>query len=199
MKLGKPVYNAKDKVYTCDITDGFRFKTRRDEKQLATSFTQYEKDNKELLTKTFVSLTQGWFSKPLTEEYVISRICFNIPTESIEDSFEGVLEWVCIRVIITKESFMFVYELVLKKEDEKVVIDFAEEEEEVDISGIPVVSEETIGIGPTRQYLDKKKVLSLRLKAARCLFQAERATQRYGELYGEDTDWEDEDEEDDDL
>ena len=54
---------------------------------------------------------------------------------------------------------------------------------------------EVIGIGPTRQQLDKKKVMRAREKAARALFQAERLTQEYCAVYGEDTDWEEEDEE----
>jgi cytidylate kinase len=41
--------------------------------------------------------------------------------------------------------------------------------------------------------------MSLRNKAAKALYRAEQETQRYCELYGEDTDWEDDDSDDSDL
>jgi hypothetical protein len=101
-------------------------------------------------------------------------------------------------------------------EDEKLSLDFPEDEhmheqkqeqqqqqkeqeQKIQDEEIPMGAEEeegeVIGIGPTRQQLDKQKVMRVREKAARALFHAERLTQEYCTAYGEDTDWEEEDEE----
>ena len=178
-KLGKPVYDSSAKLYTCSITNGFRLTARREEGR----FVPELEINKEELAKFIVTATQGWFSKPLTEEFLKDKIQLTIPTSSLAETFEGSVEWQMISLTISKEVFLLTFDLISQKEDEKICIKFEEDE-------IPLQPAETISIGPTRRQIQKKNVLKARAKAARSLFTAERLTQAYCEDFGEDTDWE---------
>lgn len=178
-KLGKPVYDSSAKLYTCSITNGFRLMARREEGQ----FTPQPTINKEELAKFIVVATKGWFSKPLTEEFLHDKIQANIPTSSLAEGFEGSVEWQMVSLTISKDVFLLSFDLTSQKEDEKICIKFEEDE-------IPLHQAEAIAIGPTRQQIQKKNVLKARAKAARSLFTAERLTQNYCEEFGEDTDWE---------
>ena len=189
MKFTKPSYDAKQRIYTCDVTDGFRFSVRRE----CGSFIKDPSsciDSDERMNHLIKS-TQGWFSKPLTEEFLKGKIEYDIPT-NVPETFEGLIEWQIQRLIISKEQFLFVCGVAQTVEDEKVSLEFPEEpapkepEEE-----IPLHEEAPLGIGPTRRNLEKEKVLSARTKAARALFHAERLTQEFYQNFGE-TDWEDE-------
>jgi hypothetical protein len=139
--------------------------------------------NKEDIAKFVVSATQGWFSKPLTEEFLNGKIQLSIPTSSLNESFEGSVDWQMVSLTISKDVFLFAFDIIGQKEDEKICIKFEEEE-------IPLQQAEPVAIGPTRQQIQKKNVLKARAKAARSLFTAERLTQAYCEEFGEDTDWE---------
>jgi hypothetical protein len=180
-KLGKPVYNSSTKVYTCSITNGFRLTARREEGRFVPEFDTLI--GKEDLAKFIVAATQGWFSKPLTEEFLKDKIQLSIPTSSLAESFEGSIEWQMVQLTISKEVFLLAFDIIGQKEDEKICIKFEEEEP-------PLQQTEAIAIGPTRQQIQKKNVLKARAKAARSLFTAERLTQAYCEEFGEDTDWE---------
>lgn len=179
-KLAKPVYNSSAKLYTCSITNGFRLTARREEGR----FTPELDMNKEQVAKFIVAATHGWFSKPLTEEFLRDKIQLTIPTSSLAESFEGSVEWQMVSLTISKDVFLLTFDLIGQKEDEKICIKFEEEEE------IPLQQAEAIAIGPTRRQIQKKNVLKARAKAARSLFTAERLTQAYCEEFGEDTDWE---------
>jgi len=118
------------------------------------------------------------------------------------------VEWQAKKLVISKDSFLFACAIVAQVEDEKLSLDFPDDEhmqqnkEAALNEEIPMGAEEegeVIGIGPTRQQLDKKKVMRSREKAARALFQAERLTQEYCAVYGEDTDWEEEEEDEEDF
>ena len=186
MKFTKPSYDAKQRVYTCDVTDGFRFSVRREGGCLVKA-PESCIDSDERMNHLIKS-TQGWFSKPLTEDFLKGKIRYDIPT-SIPETFEGLIEWQIERLIISKEEFLFVCGIARTVEDEKVSLEFPEEppvEEE-----IPLHEEAPLGIGPTRRSLEKEKVFSARAKAARALFHAERLTQDFYQAFGE-TDWEDE-------
>jgi hypothetical protein len=191
MKFTKPTYDAKQRVYTCDVTDGFRFSVRRECGSLVKDPASCI-DSDERISHLIKS-TQGWFSKPLSEEFLKGKIQYDIPT-SVPETFEGLIEWQIQRLIISKEQFLFVCVVTQAVEDEKVSLEFPEEpvptpkepEEE-----IPLHEEPPLGIGPTRRRLEKEKVLSARTKAARALFHAERLTQEFYQAFGE-TDWEDE-------
>jgi hypothetical protein len=191
MKFTKPSYDAKQRIYTCDVTDGFRFSVRRE----SASFVKDPAsciDSDERIAHLIKS-TQGWFSKPLTEEFLKEKIHYDIPT-SFTETFEGLVEWQIQRLVISKEQFLFVCAVTKTVEDEKVSLEFPEEPEPAPVQPeeeIPLHEEAPLGIGPTRRSLEKEKVLSARTKAARALFHAERLTQEFYQNFGE-TDWEDE-------
>ena len=206
MKFTKPAYDAKARIYSCDITDGFRLCVRRESGSFVKEFSDCIDTNERI--KHLIHTTQGWFSKPLTEDFLNGKIRYDIPTADIPPTFEGSVEWQAKKLLISKESFLFICEIVAKVEDEKLSLDFPDDEhmqqkqaqEDAALAEeIPMGAEkeggEVIGIGPTRQQLDKKKVMRAREKAARALFHAERLTQQYCTVYGEETDWEEEDEE----
>jgi hypothetical protein len=178
-KLGKPVYDSSAKVYTCSITNGFRLIARREEGR----FTSELDMNKEDLARFIVSATHGWFSKPVTEEFLKDKIQLSIPTSALAEGFEGSVQWQMVSLTISKEVFLLSFVIVEQKEDEKICIKFEEDD-------IPLQQAEAVAIGPTRQQIQKKNVLKARAKAARSLFTAERLTQAYCEEFGEDTDWE---------
>lgn len=207
MKFTKPAYDAKARIYTCDITDGFRLCVRREGGVFVKEFSDCIDTNERIAHLIYA--TQGWFSKPLTEEFLNGKIRYDIPTADIPPTFEGSVEWQAKKLVISKESFLFICAIVSQVEDEKLSLDFPDDdalhahvqaqpqlqaEEEIPM-GAGGEQGEVIGIGPTRQQLDKKKVMRAREKAARALFQAERLTQEYCAVYGEDTDWEEEEEE----
>ena len=203
MKFTKPAYDAKARIYTCDITDGFRLCVRREGGSFVKEFSDCIDTNERV--RHLIHATQGWFSKPLTEEFLNGKIRYDIPTADIPPTFEGSVEWQAKKLVISKDSFLFSCAILAQVEDEKLSLDFPDDEhlqqqkeaaldEEIPM-GVEQEGGEVIGIGPTRQQLDKKKVMRSREKAARALFQAERLTQEYCAVYGEDTDWEEEDEE----
>ena len=203
MKFTKPAYDAKARIYTCDITDGFRLCVRRESGAFVKEFSDCIDMNERV--KHLIHATQGWFSKPLTEDFLNGKIRYDIPTADIPPTFEGSVEWQAKKLLISKESFLFICAIVSQVEDEKLSLDFPDDEHEQQLQyheasldeEIPMGAEEqeVIGIGPTRQQLDKKKVMRAREKAARALFHAERLTQEYCAVYGEDTDWEEEEDE----
>jgi hypothetical protein len=203
MKFTKPAYDAKARIYTCDITDGFRLCVRRESGAFVKEFSDCIDTNERV--RHLIHATQGWFSKPLTEEFLNGKIRYDIPTADIPPTFEGSVEWQAKKLVISKDSFLFSCAILAQVEDEKLSLDFPDDEhlqqqqEAALDEEIPMGAEEeggeVIGIGPTRQQLDKKKVMRAREKAARALFHAERLTQEYCSVYGEDTDWEEEDEE----
>jgi len=193
----------------CEVTesDSFRFESTKED----TTFTPSLDTFVEVYRKPFVDLllqaTKGWFTKPLTHEWLLPRIEFNIPTDEIPPTFEGSITWQPAAIIITKERFVCMCKMVAMHKLDKITLDFQEEEglegregegsERIEVVDIPCVndSEPPVDIGPTRRVLQKQSVLQARSKAARALFKAEHMTQKYIEMYGEDTDWEDEEDE----
>jgi hypothetical protein len=193
MKFTKPIYDAKQRIYSCDISDGFRFSVRRENGVFVKPLDSCI-DSDESIAHLIKS-TQGWFSKPLTQDFLKEKIRYDIPTD-VPETFEGSVEWQIQKLVISKEQFLFIYGIIHVIEDDKVCIEFPEEsglEEEV----IPLdsTSNEVIGIGPTRRTLEKAKIMATRAKAARALFNAERLTQEFYAEFGE-TDWEDGSDED---
>ena len=205
MKCSKPVYAPATKAYTSDIIHGVRFDILKEE----TPFTLSLEAHRSSVCDLLLAQTQGWFTKPLTSDWLLPRIEFSIPTDSVPTAFEGTVTVQAVRLVITKEQFVVHWKVVGIREAEKVMIDFQEPEEAkeakeaevpVVVTDVPLVeSPEPVRIGPTRRVLQKRAVLEARSKAARALFKAEHMTQEYIQAYGEDTDWEeDEDAEDND-
>lgn len=189
MKLGKPVYDSATKLYNCPVSDGVRFSVRREEGSFVKELDSFV--DKDMLIQEILKGTTGWFTKPLTQDYLSQRLQAEFPTSP--DAFEGEIEFQLQGLTISKEVFLLRYAIVAAKEDEKICIelDNVVDAKEVD-DEIPMADKEVLGLGPTRQHLVKEKVLKMRAKAARALFIAERLTQEYYEEFGEDTDWEDE-------
>lgn len=196
MKFAKPTYDASKKVYGSDIHEGPRYTAHTSDGfeklqasvslSLGPSFTQ-----------TIVESTKSWFSKPLTAEWLSTRIRHTLQQPVSE--FEGNCIWEAQTLTISKEVFLFQWGLISQVPDAKVIIDFEEEgqdgEDLRDAQEIPTeeTAAEPLHVGPTRRMLHKREVLRMRDRAARCLFKAERMTQEYCGLYGEDTDWEEDD------
>jgi len=185
MKLGKPVYDSATKLYNCTVSDGVRFAIRIED-------GKYVKDldscvDKDLLIENILKGTTGWFTKPLTQDYLSQRLNMEFPTPP---QIEGEIEFQLQGLTISKEVFLLRYAIIGSKEDEKICIELDEAKEVED--EIPMANKEVLGLGPTRQQIVKEKVLKMRAKAARALFVAERLTQEYYQEFGEDTDWEDE-------
>ena len=184
MRFAKPSYDAKERVYTCEVSDGFRFSVRRE----SGSFIKDPEsciDSDERISHLIKS-TEGWFLKPLTEMSLRGKIRYDIPT-SVPAYFEGLVEWQIQQLIISKEQFLFIFTITQTVEDAKMTLEFPEPEDEIPLH----IESPPICIGPTRRNIEKEKVLSVRTKAARALFHAERLTQEFYQNFGE-TDWEDE-------
>jgi hypothetical protein len=192
MKLGKPVYDSSTKLYNCPVSDGVRFCVRREGGKFVKEFDSFV--DKDMLIQEILKGTTGWFTKPLTQDYLSQRLQTEFPTPP--EMFEGEVEFQLQGLTISKEVFLLRYAIIALKEDEKICIELDEVTEATDVKEvedeIPMADKEVLGLGPTRQQVVKQKVLKMRAKAARALFLAERLTQEYYEQFGEDTDWEDE-------
>jgi hypothetical protein len=193
MKIHKPSYDSSLKVYTCELSDGFRLSLKKEDGQPLSLPSEYENQAlKESLLNPIIQGTKGWFTKPLSEDWLSTRISFDIPTSTIPTDFEGVVEYRATKLVISKDMFLFTCSVTEMKAAERVMIDFKEEPVIEEKSDIPLAEATAVGIGPTRRILQKEIVMKARAKAARALFKAERLTQEYSQLYGEETDWENE-------
>jgi len=193
MKILKPSYDSSTKVYTCEIADGFRLTVSKEDGVVKPAVEDLTRgDLYDGVIDTLIQGTKGWFSKPLTQDWLQTRVKFDIPIGEVEADFEGTVEFQAARLIISKEVFLFQCPIVRKQEAEKVVISFEEAPAAAAEPAEPeLVQGEAVGIGPTRRILQKEVVMKARNKAARALFSAERMTQEFVEEFG-DTDWEDE-------
>lgn len=188
MKLGKPVYDSDAKLYNCTVSDGVRFAVRLEDGKFVKELASFL--DKDMIIENILKGTIGWFTKPLTQDYLSQRLQMEFPTQP---QIEGEIEYQLQGLTISKEVFLLRYAIISIKEDEKICIelDNAADVNEVE-DEIPMADKEVLGLGPTRQQIVKQKVLKMRAKAARALFVAERLTQEYYQEFGEDTDWEDE-------
>jgi hypothetical protein len=186
MKFCPPLYISDKKIYRSEIKEGFRCEAECENTLLTPSLHQFIESQKGPLVEIIIQQTKGWFSKPLTEKWLQDRIFILFPTLDVSQEFEGTLKWEATELEISKERFEVKMSLVEKVEKQKVVIDFPEEPEEVEtkVRHIPKTKEEFKGL-----------VLRERARAGRALFRAERLTQEYCQLYGEDTDWEESEDE----
>ena len=195
MKILKPSYNSHNKVYTCELVDGFRLSVLKEGDTILPNLNDLTKAIYDDIIDTVIKSTKGWFSTPLTQEWLLTRVKFDIPIQDIQSEFEGTVEFQASHLVISKETFLFQCPIVSQKEAEKVVISF--EEEIVEAPEPDISQEEPMCIGPTRRILQKEIVIKARNKAARALFAAERMTQEFLEEFG-DTDWEIDEESDSD-
>jgi len=195
MKLSKPVYNQEKKIYICDVKGATDFiytsHVTSNPVEYTPSPKSFFEDTLPMCISLLLSVTQGWFSQPLTEEWLIPRLTYGIPTEKVPSEFEGTVVYHPVRLHISKETFVLEFDLTDMKEDEKVRIVFQEDTPEPPKAVAP--STEDAGVRRTKK---KELVLQARRKAARALFKAERLLNSFVNEYGEDTDWEEDDETD---
>lgn len=200
MKFSKPQYDAKEQMYRVTIDNGLLFTLYRENNEWKESLTSIFENSANALIQQTIHLTQGWFSKPLTPEYLQSRLQMHCPTENWDD-FEGQAEYKLTALTISKQAFVFMFTLLSKTPVEKHIIDLADGEEGDSISESPPLeendNEEPLTVGPTRRRLMKMHVMRARAKAAKALYKAEQMTQAYCDAFGEDTDWDESDEEED--
>lgn len=185
MKIGKPIYAKESQVYSCECRDEeniFRVESSVEGGKWSVPIENHLTKTRDQMISFLLTETTGWFSKPLTREWLLSRLRYTIPTSDIPAEFEGLCRWTLARLLISKESFVCEFVLAEKVVAELPLIDLQED----------VVVESSTS--PTREE-KKVAVLRARRRAAMSLLKAERMMQAYAEEFGEDTDWEDEDEE----
>jgi hypothetical protein len=188
MKLGKPIYAKDTQVYVCECRDEehiFRVESSMQGGKWSAPLEEHLAKTREHMISILLKETTGWFSKPLTKEWLLPRLRYTIPTSDISAEFEGICRWTLAKLHISKESFICEFILSEKVVPEVPLIVLQEDETVEDTSKAKG--------SPTRE---EKKVASLRARrrAAMALLKAERMMQAYAEEFGEDTDWEDEDE-----
>jgi hypothetical protein len=202
MKFGKATYDSEKKMYVSEITEGIRFCIECHSGQYSPTFESIQQNEniQSVIVPCILDQTKGWFTKLLQKEWLTPRLSITIPTSEIPDTFHGIVTIETKVLLITKDKFTIIYQIMDKKVSEKIELDIHDKEvlEEANISSNPA-EEEPLQVGPTRRMLHKQFVMNLRNKAAKILYKAEQETQRFCELYGEDTDWEDDDSDDSDL
>lgn len=200
MKFNKPQYDAKDQIYHVNIDNGIQLVIHRENNEWKQSLEALFQENASSLIQQTIQHTQGWFSKPLTPEYLQSRLQMHCPTEDWAD-FEGHVEYKLTGLTISKQAFVFLFTIGTKTPLEKHVIDLAEGEEEEDNKSVsPPLDDdaESFTVGPTRRRLMKMHVMRARAKVAKAWYKAEEMVRAYCDEFGDDTDWDESDEEDED-
>lgn len=189
MKLGKPTYAKESQVYVCECRDvsTFRVESTMQGGKWSVPLDGHLANTREQMISLLLAETTGWFSKPLTKEWLLSRLRYTIPTDDIPSDFEGMCSWTPSKLLISKESF--VCEFVLAEKVPALPLIDLHEDEVVDSPG-----NGSSGSSPTREG-KKETVLRARRRAAMALLKAERLMQAYADEFGEDTDWEDDEDE----
>lgn len=190
MKLGKPTYSKESQVYVCECRDvsAFRVESTIEGGKWSVPLDEHLAKTREQMIPLLLVETTGWFSKPLTKEWLHSRLRYTIPTGDIPSDFEGMCAWTLARLLISKESFVCEFVLAEKVASAQPLIDL-HEDEVVDSPGSG-----GSGTNPTREE-KKEIVLRARRRAAMALLKAERLMQAYADEFGEDTDWDDDEDE----
>ena len=191
MKIGRPVYSKETQVYVCECTgDSFRFESVVEGGQWKPELSTHLESSREQMIATIVDGTTGWFSKPLTREWLQSKLVYKLPTD-VPTEFEGVVRWRMNKLHISKETFtceFVVYERVMNAVP---LIDLHEDEKEQE----PVKEQEQDPPKSQAKKAKKEAALLARRRAAMALLKAERLMQAYSEEFGEDTEWEEEEDE----
>lgn len=189
MKLGKPIYAKESQVYVCECRDQeniFRVESSLEGGKWDLPLESHLSKTREQMISALLTETTGWFSKPLTKEWLLSRLHYTIPTSDIPSDFQGICRWTLGKLHISKESFVCEFVLAEKLPIEVPLIDLENDEAAENSTSSPT--------SPTGKE-KKRAVLLARRRAAMALLKAERMMQAYAEEFGENTDWEDEDEE----
>lgn len=194
MRLSKPRYDSAKKVYESAIVDGLRLTAEVETGQPLPATLQT--DCIPSLTECVLKQTVGWFTKPITEAWLVGKV--RVSLGAIPADFDGRITWVAQRLLISKDVFMVEFTIVESVPTPPVAIDFGEEEPAAvappAAAVAPAAPTATESLEDPRQ-IQKAKVMKARLRAARALFTAERMTQDYIQEFclEEDTDWEESD------
>lgn len=192
MKFSPPRFLASEKLYISDIQDGDEFLQRVDSVDIYTlpeqNLTAQFHEKKESYISILMEGTKGWFSKPLTAQWLRSKCAIQMEppaNESLQGFRSGSLRWKIMQLQITKEAFHLRWKIVEVLPDPVIEL---EEDLPVEMAP-PEESDQPTGSDRASQ---KARVMAARRRAARALYKAERLIQEYCAIWGEDTDWEDE-------
>lgn len=196
MKFQPPKFYGDRKLYISDIQDGDEFEQRVESTDSFTvpqsSLESRFESQKDSIVQALLEGTKGWFSKPLTQQWLRSKCKIKLQTFGSELPIPagkaGTLRWKITQLEITKDTFSLLWNVVEVLPDP--IIELEEEEPE------PAEGEAAQGLSlysSEDRVAQKEKVLQARRRAARALYKAERLIQEYCAIWGEDTDWEDED------
>jgi hypothetical protein len=180
MKFLRAEFDRVINAYVSIVENGILIK--RDVKGEFPFTTLLTAEEKQHIIPQILLGTKGWFSKPLTSEWLSNKLEVNIPADSVEEGFFGSTEWRLSKIEIKKLAFVLHFTVVKKVEDPKINLDFE----------LPAPPSSAPTDTPTRRKEQKEYVMKVRERAARLLFKAESLTQQYCDIYGDDTDWEDE-------
>lgn len=195
MKFQPPKFYADRKLYISDVQDGDEFEQRIESTDSfavpqSTLESRFE-SQKDSIVQALLEGTKGWFSKPLSQQWLRSKCKIRLQTFDaglpIPAGKAGNLRWKITQLEITKDTFSLLWNVVEVLPDPIIEL---EEEEPVSAEGAAHVSSLLSSGDRTAQ---KEKVLQARRRAARALYKAERLIQEYCSIWGDDTDWEDED------
>ena len=187
MKIGRPIYSKETQVYVCECNgDAFRFESVVEGGKWTPELHTHLDTTRDQMIASILDGTTGWFSKPLTREWLHSKLVYTLPTSDIPTEFDGVVRWKMNKLYISKETFTCEFVAYERVMNTVPLIDL--QEEEPPKATVPVVQNE--------QKQEKKRVALLaRRRAAMALLKAERLMQAYAEEFGEDTEWEEEEDE----
>jgi hypothetical protein len=185
MKIGRPVYSKETQVYACECNgDAFRFESVVEGGKWKPELATHLNTTRDEMITIILDRTAGWFSKPLTREWLHSKLVYTLPTSDIPTDFEGVVRWKMNKLLISKETFTCEFVAYERVMNTVPLIDLQEEE----LPSKPMVE--------NKEKQERKRVALLaRRRAAMALLKAERLMQAYAEEFGEDTEWEEEEDE----
>jgi hypothetical protein len=190
MKLGRPNYSKETQLYVCECKDEeniFRIESIVEDGKWTPALEDHLERTRDQMISVLLEKTEGWFSKPLTKEWLLSKLRYTIPTSEIASDFEGRCAWMVNKLNISKDSFTVDFILVEKLSNMVPLIDLHVIELE---TPTPV----TPDLAASLREEKKLEAIRARRRAGMALLKAERLMQSYAAEFGEDTDWEDEDE-----
>jgi len=192
MKLGRPNYSKETQLYVCECKDEeniFRIESIVEDGNWTPALEHHLERTRDQMISVLMSKTEGWFSKPLTRDWLLSKLRYTIPTSEIASDFHGRCAWMANKLNISKDSFTVEFTLVEKLSNMVPLIDL--HVIELEDAPTPV----TPDLAASLREEKKLEALRARRRAGMALLKAERLMQSYAAEFGEDTDWEDEDDE----
>jgi len=189
MKLGRPNYSKETQLYVCDCKDEeniFRIESIVEDGNWTPKLTEHLEKTRQQMIACLIAKTDGWFSKPLTAEWLQAKLVYTIPTSEVATDFQGRCVWMASKLYISKESFTIEFILVEKLSTVVPLIDL----HTIELEDVAPTST----IAASSREEKKLEAVRARRRAGMALLKAERLMQSYAEEFGEHTDWEEDDE-----